>query len=215
LLCFPAESTTREQFAVAISALLDKGCNKKQISVDFEKIYSAVKLVWLGSAADSEHRETFEGPSNSSVAGLVFKQVVRGNPGSLSLDGQALNVLMSLDGKKDLGQIGLELNIDLVAIRPIIAKLHYFKLIEKVIITPNVVDQNFLSYLISQLSVAVGPLGKVIVEDELDDLGFHRKNFPAHRAAELINLLSQEIHREDKRIEFKQAMLKKIKEKEY
>ena len=155
------------------------------------------------------------GASNGSVAGLVFKQVVGGKLGNLSLDGQTLSVLMSLDGRKDLGQVGLELNIDLVAIRPIIAKLHYYKLIEKIEITPNVVDQDFLSYLISQLSVAVGPLGKVIVEDELDDLGFHRKNFPSSRAAELINLLSQEIHREDKRIEFKQAMLKKIKEKGY
>ena len=155
------------------------------------------------------------GSSNGSVAGLVFKQVVGSNLGKLSLDGQTLSVLMSLDGKKDLGQVGLELHIDLVAIRPIIAKLLYFKLVEKVDIEPNVIDQNFLSYLISQLSVAVGPLGKIIVEDELNDLGFHQKNFPATRAAELVNLLSQEIHREDKRIAFKQVMLKKIQEKGY
>ena len=68
------------------------------------------------------------GSSNGSVAGLVFKQVVGGNLGKLSLDGQTLSVLMSLDGKKDLGQVGLERHIDLVAIRPIIAKLLYFKL---------------------------------------------------------------------------------------
>jgi len=153
--------------------------------------------------------------SGSGVAGLVFKQVIRGDLGKLSLDGQMLNVLMHLDGKKNLGQIGQDLSIDLVAIRPVMAKLLYFKLVEKVEKAPNVIDQDFFSYLISQLSLAVGPLGKIIVEDELDDLGFNEKNFPAPRAAELVGLLSQEIHREDKRIEFKQAMLKKLREKGY
>jgi hypothetical protein len=155
------------------------------------------------------------GASNGSVARLVFKHVVRGNLGELSLDGQMLSVLMNLDGKKDLGQVGLELNIDLIAIRPIIAKLLYFKLIKKIEVIPDVVDQDFISYLISQLSVAVGPIGKIIIEDELDDLGFHGKNFPVLRAAELVNLLSQEIHREDQRIEFKRAMLRKIQDKGY
>jgi len=155
------------------------------------------------------------GSSNGGVAGLVFEQVIQDDLGKLSLDGQMLSVLMNLDGKKNLGQVGMELNIDLSTIRPVIAKLIYFKLIKKVEKTPNVIDRDFLSYLVSRLSVAVGPLGKIIVEDELDDLGFNEKNFPASRAAELVSLLSQEIHREEKRIQFKQAMLKKLKEKGY
>jgi len=153
--------------------------------------------------------------SSGGVAGLVFKQAIRGDLGKLSLDGQMLSVLMSFDGKKTLGQVAQQAGINLGAIRPIVARLIKYKLIEPVQAEVNVVDQDFIAYLISQLSVAIGPLGGIIVEDGLEDLGYSKTNFPTHRTAELVNLLSQEIQREDKRIQFKQVMLKKIKEKGY
>ncbi len=153
--------------------------------------------------------------SSGGVAGLVFKQVIRGDLGKLSLDGQMLSVLMNLDGKKTLGQVAQQLGINLATIRPIVAKLIKFRLLERVEVAVNVVDQDFISFVISQLSVAIGPLGGIVVEDGLEDLGFTKTNFPTHRTAELVNLLSQEIQREDKRIQFQQVMLKKIKEKKY
>lgn len=153
--------------------------------------------------------------SSSGVEGLVFKQAIRGDLGKLSLDGKMLSVLMSFDGKKTLNQVAQQVGIDLAAIRPIAARLIKYKLVERVEIAVNAVDQEFIAYLVSQLSVAIGPLGGIVVEDGLEDLGFTKTNFPTHRTAELINLLSQEIQRDDKRIQFKQAMLKKIKEKGY
>ena len=153
--------------------------------------------------------------SSGGVAGLVFKQIVSGDLGKLSLDGQMLSVLMNLDGKKTLGQVSQKLGLNLSTIRPIVAKLIKLKLLERVEVTANAVDKEFLSFLISQLSIAIGPLGGIIVDDGLEDLGFSKTNFPTHRTAELINLLSQEIQREEKRIQFKQVMLKKIKEKGY
>lgn len=153
--------------------------------------------------------------SSGGVAGLVFKQVIRGDLGKLSLDGQMLSVLMNLDGKKTLGQVSQQLGLNLSTIRPIVAKLIKLKLLERVEVTVDAVDQDFMSFLISQLSIAIGPLGGIIAEDGLEDLGFNKTNFPRHRTAELINLLSLEIQREDKRIKFKQVMLKKIKEKGY
>ncbi|MDJ0622892.1 MAG: hypothetical protein QNJ17_07990 [Desulfocapsaceae bacterium] len=153
--------------------------------------------------------------SSGGVAGLVFKQAIRGDLGKLSLDGQMLSVLMSFDGKKTLGQVAQQSGINLGAIRPIVARLIKYKLIEPVETQENVVDQDFMTFLISQLSVAIGPLGGIVVEDGLEDLGYTKTNFPTHRTAELVNLLSQEIQREDKRIQFKQVMLKKIKDKGY
>lgn len=153
--------------------------------------------------------------SSGGVAGLVFKQAIKGDLGKLSLDGQMLSVLMSFDGKKTLGQVAQQSGINLSAIRPIVARLIKYKLIEPVETHENVVDQDFINFLVSQLSVAIGPLGNIIVEDGLEDLGFSKTNFPTHRTAELVNLLSQEIQREDKRIQFKQVMLKKIKDKGY
>ncbi len=153
--------------------------------------------------------------SSGGVAGLVFRQAIRGDLGKLSLDGQMLSVLMSFDGNKTLGRVADDLGLDLAAIRPITARLIKYKLIERVEAVVDAVDQEFMAYLVSQLSVAIGPLGGIVVEDGLEDLGFVKTNFPTHRTAELVNLLSREIQREDKRIQFKQVMLKKIKEKGY
>lgn len=153
--------------------------------------------------------------SSAGVAGLIFKQAVRKDLGKLSLDGQMLSVLMNLDGKKNLGQVSQQLGLDLATIRPLVAKLIKLKLLVRVEATVNVVDQDFISFMVAQLSIAIGPLGGIVVEDGLEDMGFNKTNFPTHQTAELINLLSQEIQREDKRIQFKQAMIKKLKEKGY
>ena len=153
--------------------------------------------------------------SSGGVAAMVFKPIIRGELGNLSLDGQMLSVLMALDGKKTIGQIAQMTGINLADIRQVITKLVNMRLVVSIERAVSIVDQEFVDYLISRMSVAIGPLGEIIVEDGLEELGFNKNNFPSLRAAELVNFLSQEIQREDKRIEFKQAMLKKIKEKGY
>ena len=100
-------------------------------------------------------------------------------------------------------------------IRQVITKLINLRLVESVERAVSIVDIEFIDFLISRMSVAIGPLGEIIVEDGLEEMGFNENNFPSLRTAELVNFLSQEIPREDKRIEFKQAMLRKIREKGY
>jgi hypothetical protein len=153
--------------------------------------------------------------SSGGVTAMVFKPVIRGEIGKLSLDGQMLSVLMALDGKKTLGQVAQTAGISLADIRQVITKLLNLRLVESIERAISIVDQEFIDFLISRMSVAIGPLGEIIVEDGLEELGFNKNNFPSLRTAELVNFLSQEIQREDKRIEFKQAMLKKIREKGY
>ncbi len=153
--------------------------------------------------------------SSGDISDLIFKPVVRDDLGNFSLDGHMLSVLMALDGKKALRQVAQETGLNMATLREAAGKLLELKLIETVEVGIAVVDNEFISYMITELSMAIGPLGEVIVEDGLEDLGFSRNNFPTHRAAELINLLAQEIQREEKKTEFKQNMVKKIREKGY
>ena len=153
--------------------------------------------------------------SSGDISALVFKPVVRDDLGNFSLDGHMLTVLMALDGTKTLGQIAQNTGLNMATLREAVGKLAGLKLIERVQSSTNVLDQDFLNFLISEMSMAIGPLGEVVVEDGLDDLGFSKTDFPAHRAAELVNLLSREIQREEKRNEFKQNMVQKIREKGY
>jgi len=153
--------------------------------------------------------------SSGDISTLVFKPVVRDDLGNFSLDGHMLSVLMALNGKRTLGQVAQQAGLNMATMRDATSKLVDLKLIESVKSVGSVLDQDFMSFLISELSIAIGPLGEVIVEDGLEDLGFTTVNFPTHRAAELINLLAQEIQRDEKRSEFKQNMVKKIREKGY
>jgi hypothetical protein len=153
--------------------------------------------------------------SSGDISTLIFKPVVRDDLGNFSLDGHMLSVLMALNGKRTLGQVAQQAGLNMATMRDATSKLVDLKLIESVKSVGSVLDQDFMSFLISELSIAIGPLGEVIVEDGLEDLGFTTVNFPTHRAAELINLLAQEIKRDEKRTEFKQNLVKKIREKGY
>jgi hypothetical protein len=153
--------------------------------------------------------------SSGGVAAMVFKPVIRGEFGQLSLDGQMLSVLMTLDGRKTLGQVAQKVGISLADIRPVMTKLINLNLVESIERAVSIVDQEFMDFLIAKMSIAIGPLGEIIVEDGLEELGLTKNNFPSLRSAELVNFLSEEIQREDKRIDFKQAMLRKIREKGY
>jgi hypothetical protein len=111
--------------------------------------------------------------------------------------------------------VSQKIGISRVEIRQAITKLINMRLVESIERAVCIVDQEFMNFLISMMSWAVGPLGEIIVENGLEELGFNENNFPSQRTVDLINFLSQEIPREEKRIQFKQAMLRKIKEKRY
>jgi hypothetical protein len=153
--------------------------------------------------------------SYGGVATMVFKPVIRGELRQVSLGGQMLSVLMALDGKQTIGQVSQKVGISSTEIRQTITKLINLRLVESIERAVSIVDIEFIDFLIARMSLAIGPLGEIIVEDGLEEMGFNENNFPSLRVAELVNFLSQEIPREDRRIEFKQAMLRKIKEKGY
>ena len=153
--------------------------------------------------------------TSGDISAMVFKPIVKDDLGNFSLDGHMLSVLMALDGKLTLGQVAQRAGLNMANLREAASKLHKLKLIEAVESTAHAIDKDFFDFLVAELSLALGPLAEVIVEDGVDDLGYTFQNFPTHRAAELINLLAQEIQRDEKKAEFKQNMVQKIKEKGY
>jgi len=97
-------------------------------------------------------------------------------------------------------------------LREVTAKLIEMKLIEEARTTVSKLGRDFFDFLNIQLSLAIGPLSAILIEDAIQDLGHSMSNFPSHRAAELVDLISREIQREDKKNIFKQKMLLRIKE---
>ncbi len=146
---------------------------------------------------------------------MVFKPVIPGEVGQVYLGGKMLSVFMALDGKKTLSQVSQKVGISSTDIRQAITKLMNMRLVESIERAVRIVDQEFMDFLIYTMSVAIGPLGEIVVEDGLEELGFTKNNFPSLRITDFVNYLAEEILRDDKRIQFKQTMLRRIREKGY
>jgi hypothetical protein len=57
-------------------------------------------------------------------------------------------------------------------------------------------------------------MAEVLIEDAVTSLGYDLSNFPKHRVHDLVELLARKVFREEKRVIFKQNLLKKISNEE-
>jgi predicted transcriptional regulator len=153
--------------------------------------------------------------SSSELSAMVFKRVVRQDIGEFPLDHLMLSVFMELDGKAPLGAVARKTGLNMSSMREIIARLMQNGLVEKEDQKIIMLDKDFFEYLLAHLSIAVGPIAQVLIEDEVENLGCELSQFPGHRVDELIEKLAQEIRREEKKIVFLKMMAKKISEKNY
>ena len=153
--------------------------------------------------------------SSGQISSTVFKRIVRDDIGKYPLDHQTLAVFMELDGKAPLGVVAQKAGLNMTTMRDIVAKLMQNGLVEKVEQEAVTLDKDFFNYLADQLSLAVGPIALVLIEDEIHNLGHEVSRFPAQHVAELIRNLAREIRRKGKRDVFLKMMATKIREKRY
>lgn len=146
---------------------------------------------------------------------MVFRRLMTDGLGEYSLDGQMISILVELDGKKSIGQVAESSGMTLEAMRRVVAKLLQLKIIETVKLDVPVLDDDFLDVLDKELALAIGPIAEVVIEDAVADLGHELEDFPADQAAELIDYISQEIQREDRRNTFRQNMVSEMRKRGY
>jgi hypothetical protein len=153
--------------------------------------------------------------SSGDISALIFRRLAREDTGEVSFDNQMLTIFMELDGKKNLAAVAKKTGLKMGSVREAVNKLMQLDLIELVEDAISGLDRDFLDYLKRELSLAIGPLAEVLIEDAISDMGYSMERVPAQRAAELVEMLGKEIHREDKKVAFKQNLVLKIKEKGY
>ena len=71
----------------------------------------------------------------------------------------------------------------------------------------NIVDDNFFEQLSTIFTEAIGPIGPVIIDDEIRLLGEDKSAFPQDKAAELVERISLEISDGAKRAQFQKQMV--------
>lgn len=149
---------------------------------------------------------------SGDISRLVLKRTVRADLGEVSLDSEMLQVLMELDGTKNLGQVARSLNVNMKHLRSVLNKLHKLHLVEVAKDAMPTLGRDFFNVLSNELSRAMGPIADVVIEDEINDMGEDPSKFPAHRAAELVDQLARQIIREERKVAFQQSMVKKLRE---
>ena len=122
---------------------------------------------------------------------------------------------MELDGKTPLGSVAQKVGVTMSTMRQLIAKLMHNGLVEKVEQGIATLDKDFFDYMMVHLSLAVGPIAQVLIEEEVAGMGYTLAQVPGHRVAELVDNLAREIRREEKKDVFLKSMAIKIREKKY
>jgi DNA-binding Lrp family transcriptional regulator len=152
---------------------------------------------------------------SGEMAAMVFQRLQRDDLGEFSVDSRMLTILMELDGQRTLSQIAHACGMEPKALQAIVTRLLDLKLIAPVQAATATLDTDFIAFLSTQMSQAVGPIAEILLEDAVYDLGHELNQFPAPQVAELVDYLAREIQRPDKAMAFKQNILSKIREKGY
>jgi hypothetical protein len=153
--------------------------------------------------------------TSGDISALVFKRTVKAESERFSFDNLMLAIFTELDGKANLAMVARKTGLKMGALREAVSKLLRLELIELVEDAIPMTDRDFLDYLKKELSLAIGPLAEVVIEDAVGSMGYSMAKLPQHKAAELVGMLAREIQREDKSAVFKQNMVNKIKGKGY
>lgn len=146
---------------------------------------------------------------------MVFRQSVKDNVKTISIDSRLLGIFLQLDGKRNVTMVAQKTGLNLGAMREAISDLLKMGIIEQVGKNESYVDTEFLNYLNNQLSMAVGPIADVLIEEEIADMGYQLSKFPISQVPELVDLLVREIRRDEKKKVFRLNMVSKMKTKGY
>ncbi len=148
---------------------------------------------------------------SGDISLLVFRRIQQKNAKTISFDSQTLKMLVEIDGKRNLSQIAQYTGLKMNKIREVVSRLIGLNLVEPVVPATNSINPEFFQYLQAQLSLAIGPLASILIQDAVNDLGHIKTAFPKSHAPELIEILSRDIQDDEERSVFTQNMINRLK----
>lgn len=146
---------------------------------------------------------------HGDISTMVFKTEIKSESSSVSLDINTLRVLTKLDGKQQLALIAQKLGMNMTTIRAAISRLMELKLVQTVEENIPMLDSNFFDFLTDWLSLTIGPIAQIMVDDAVREIGHGAPQIPKSRGAELIELLARQISQKE---HFIRAAMEKLTE---
>jgi len=143
---------------------------------------------------------------SGDISRMVLRPNVNQDMGAFKLSSQMLNVLASLDGRRDVSDLVEQLNLSWGEIRQILIKLQENNLIDLASEQEQILSSRFFEILQDRLAAYMGPVAGMLVDDAVQAMGEQKDGFPSRRAAELVDRLAEQITSTDKRQEFQHSL---------
>ncbi len=149
---------------------------------------------------------------------LVFRLSTATPQGEVSLKPESWRVLAQVNGERSIADIAKAIGMDEATAVQLALSLCQSGILEicqgatETMEPPrDIVGQAFLEQVSRQLASAIGPLAEIVVDEEIENLGETRQDFPRSRVPDLVERVSQAIADDNKRIRFQQVMLEGIR----
>jgi hypothetical protein len=134
-------------------------------------------------------------------ADVVFKLSPTGSSGAISMEPDEWQVLAMVNGSRSLAGIAQDLGHDEFTVAKVLYGLATAGLLEvgeRPEAPPKpTINGGFFARLNGEFTEVMGPLGPVIIDDEITALGETRESFPRDKVAELVERVSAEIGERD------------------
>ncbi len=146
---------------------------------------------------------------------MVFKLAAKGTSKEISLSSIEWGVITQIDGEKTVGEIARNLALSPEEAFDVVDSLQKKGLIffdHEVETKIDFVDERFIKKINDKLVKYIGPVAQYLINDMLAELKVEDKKLPKERVPEFIELLSDEITDEKKKVNFQREMLSLLKE---
>lgn len=135
-----------------------------------------------------------------------------------SLRSEDWAVLREVDGEKNVGDIAGSTQLGELQTSRILVRLFDLGLIESAGEAKSqqayveAVDEVILEQVEKDLTLAIGPMAPIVIDDCAEVLGFSRNTLPKDMVPSFIERLAEEIPDSDRRVRFQEAMLEIMKQ---
>lgn len=174
-----------------------------------QSINTTTEQLLLEAARQAEQWEDIKDVLSSTDA--IFNISPSGSTNTVSLKPIEWQVLAQVNGERSVIEIGNILELHEFDVARIIYSLTTAGLLHEVTDARSafqeIVDESFFVQMMDLFTEVMGPIGPIIVEDEIKLLGEDRTAFPQDRASELVERISLEISDSAKRAQFQKQMV--------
>ena len=172
-------------------------------------IQTNTEQLLLEAARQAEQWEDIKDVLSSTDS--VFNISPSGSTSTVSLKPIEWQVLAQINGERSVVEIGEILNLNEFDVARIIYSLTTAGLLHEVVGGTQkfreIADESFFEKMTELFTEVMGPIGPVIIEDEIKLLGEEINAFPQDKTAELVERISLEIADNQKRAIFQKQMV--------